>query len=274
MRTDAGSHGPQTANYQISYLFLVPHRRLCSRLAFVATFCVSGVSLAQSSGDFAARTALVLTPVGALPPIMTSTIASDAQTNAMVSLRYGYLPSLGDGSSINNAGATLIFPAGLRSTVSLTGGFFAPTCDECNNGLVLGVAGDTRLGDMAFGTRRERSRITFGFNGELGYARSFHSSSSDGSLVSAAIGLPIGLVSGGRARDAIRVVPFLTPGFGFGAIRQGDSGGNDLSGTRFMLGGGLGLYSRSSTVALTVGFQYVQFPDADPQIGVALTFGR
>jgi hypothetical protein len=249
----------------------------CQAIGFaVAVTATAGVACnAQSSRDFAAWTALVLTPVGALPPIMTSTIASEVQTAPALSFRYGHLPSSIGLASINSGGATVIFPVGQRSTVSLTGGFFDPTCRDCDAGLMLGVAGDTRLGEMPFGTGRERSRLTFGLNGELGYARPKDATFSNGSLVSGAVGIPIGLVSGGPARDAMRIVPFLTPGFGFGGIRDSDPNprDEDLNGTRFMLGGGLGLYNRSSTVSLTVGFQYVAIRDADTQFGVALTLG-
>jgi hypothetical protein len=198
---------------------LMPCRAIGLAVALTTT---AGVACnAQSAGDFSAWTSLVLTPVGALPPIMTSTIASEVQTAPALSFRYGHLPSTIGLSSVNSGGATVIFPVGQRSTVSLTGGFFDPTCRDCDPGLMLGVAGDTRLGEMPFGTGRDQSRLTFGLNGELGYARP-RSTFLNGSFVSGAVGIPIGLVSGGRARDAMRIVPFVTPGFGFGGIRDSD----------------------------------------------------
>ena len=67
--------------------------------------------------------------------------------------------------------------------------------------------------------------------------------------MSGTVGLPISLVSGSRVRDEMRIVPFITPGFGFGGIRGGDS----PSGSALMLGGGIGIYNRSSSVALSFG---------------------
>jgi hypothetical protein len=259
--------------------------RLNIGFSFVATIVAGTVSGAQTSGDFAARTALVLTPVGALPPIMTSTIAAETRTDVSVSLRYGHLPNSGGSASFNNAGATVLFPVGQRSTVSLTGGFFSASCRDCDPGLMLGLAGDTRLGETPFGSGRNPSRLTLGLNGELGYGSPRNSSFNDGALVSGMVGLPIGLVPGSRERDAMRIVPFITPGFGFGGIRGGDRvvlvrpngvvdvRSDELSGTRFMLGGGLGIYNRSSTVSFTLGFQYVSIEDAEPQFGIALTLG-
>lgn len=147
---------------------------------------------------------------------------------------------------------------------------------------MLGVAGDTRLGETPF---ESGSRLTFGLNGELGYGRPRNTSFNDGALVSGAVGIPIGLVPGTRARNAMRIVPFVTPGFGFGEIRGGaratvvtpegtiELRSDEQSGTRFMLGGGLGFYNRASTVSFTIGFQYVSIEDAKPQFGVALTLG-
>lgn len=259
--------------------------RLTLGFSIAATIVAGAVCGAQTSGDLAARTALVLTPVGALPPVMTSTIAAEVRTDVSVSFRYGHLPTNEAGPSSNNAGATVFFPVGRRSTVSLTGGFFSPSCRGCDPGLMIGVAGDTRLGETPFGSGRYPSRLTFGLNGELGYGSPRNTSFSDGSLVSGMVGVPIGLVSGNRARDAMRIVPFITPGFGFGGIRGSDRvivvfpngrtevRNDELSGTRFMLGGGLGVYNRASTVSFTVGFQYVAIQDAEPQFGVALTLG-
>jgi hypothetical protein len=83
------------------------------------------------------------------------------------------------------------------------------------------------------------------------------------------VGLPISLVSGSRARDEMRIVPFITPGFGFGGIRGGDS----PSGSALMLGGGIGIYNRSSSVALSFGFQHVAVEDSGTLIGLALVLG-
>jgi hypothetical protein len=40
-----------------------------------------------------------------------------------------------------------------------------------------------------------------------------------------------------------------------------------------MLGGGLGIYNRTSTVAFNVGFQYMAISGATTQFGIALTLG-
>jgi hypothetical protein len=224
---------------------------------------------AQSNNDGVARVALVLTPVGSLPPLATSTIQAEVQQGLALAVRYGYLPGTNGGSDANNAGATAIIPFGLGGTVSLTAGFFAYTCDGCDPGLMLSLGGDRRLGDLALGSERDGSRLQFALNGELGYGQPQRASFSTGSVVSGAVGVPISLISGSRARNEMRIVPFVTPGFGFGGIRGPESS----SGTALMIGGGIGIYNRSNSIAFNLGFQHVAVQDAGTQIGLALVLG-
>ena len=67
----------------------------------------------------------------------------------------------------------------------------------------------------------------------------------------------------------MRIVPFVTPGFGFGQF----TGEGSPSGSALMLGGGLGIYNRSSSIALSFGFQYLGVRDASTQIGLNLVLG-
>ena len=134
---------------------------------------------------------------------------------------------------------------------------------------MLSLGGDRRIGDMVLGTGSDGSRIQFAVNGELGYGQPQGASISDGSVISGAVGIPISLVSSSRARDAMRIVPFVTPGFGFGAF----NGEGSTSGSAVMLGGGIGIYNRSSSVALSFGFQYIAVRDASTQLGINLVLG-
>ena len=223
----------------------------------------------QSRSAAAARAALVLTPVGALPPFITSTIQGERQNGAALGLRYGHLSGPTESTNENNAGISALLPIGTGATVTLTAGFFSLSCDECDASLMLSIGADKALGDMSLGSSRESSRVRFALNGELGYGQPRGSTLSRGSVVSGMVGLPISLVSGSRSRDEMRIVPFITPGFGFGGIRGVDGG----SGSALMLGGGLGIYNRSSSVALSFGFQHVAVEDSGWLIGLALVLG-
>jgi len=134
---------------------------------------------------------------------------------------------------------------------------------------MLSLGADRRLGDVVLGTGRDGSRLQFALNGEFGYGQPQGSSLSEGSVMSGAIGVPISLISGSRTQNEMRVVPFVTPGFGFGTIRGDDS----PSGSALMIGGGVGIYNRSSSVAFSFGFQYVAVRDAGTEIGLALVLG-
>jgi hypothetical protein len=221
---------------------------------------------AQSTNDAVARAVLQLTPIGALPPLVTSTLQAEVQREAALALRYGYISASDGGADANNGGVTAIFPVGLVGTISLTAGVFKYTCEDCKAGLMLGLGGDRRLGDMVMGTGSDGSRIQFALNGELGYGRP---QGGDASALSGAVGLPISFISGSRTRDAMRIVPFVTPGFGFGSF----TGEGSSSGSALMFGGGLGIYNRSSSIALSLGFQYIAVREAPTQIGLNLVFG-
>jgi hypothetical protein len=226
-----------------------------------------------SFNDAATFLALARTSIGGLPPIATSTILGDVQSGVALSLRYGHVGGgdlivgpRGEEVSLNNFGATAIVPMGMSSTISLTGGVSAPTTGSSS--LMLSIGGDTRLGAMPLSQGRGGARLNFGLNGELGYGKP-----SGASLVSAEVGLPISLVPGPGPRDAMRIVPFLTPAFTFSNFNPDDSDVDSESGAHFMLGGGIALYNRSSTVAFNVGFQYMAISGASTEFGLALTLG-
>jgi hypothetical protein len=235
----------------------------------VFAFAATRTARAQSSNDAVARAALQLTPVGALPPLVTSTLQAEVQREVALAFRYGYISASDGGPDANNGGVTAIFPVGLVGTISLTAGVFKYTCEDCKPGLMLSLGGDRRLGDMVLGTGSDGSRMQFALNGEFGYGQPQGANISNGSVISGAVGLPISFISGSRSRDAMRIVPFVTPGFGFGDF----TGEGSSSGSALMLGGGLGIYNRSSSIALSLGFQYIAVRDATTQIGLNLVFG-
>jgi hypothetical protein len=236
---------------------------------FIVVVAATAVAGAQSRSDAAVRAALVFTAVGALPPFATSAIQGEAQRGAALGLRYGYLSAPNEFTSENNFGISALLPFGSGSTLTLTGGLFSPSCDRCDLGLMLAIGADRALGDVPMSSNRDAARLRFALNGELGYGQQSGATLSNGSVVSGSVGIPISLVSGSRVRNEMRIVPFITPAFGFGGIRGGDS----PSGSALMIGGGIGIYNRSSSVALSFGFQHVAVEDAGTLFGLALVLG-
>lgn len=235
---------------------------------------------AQSAGDWAAYQALLFTPVGALTPVMTSTLTGELQQGVQFAVRYAYMRDRSDAfaspfgggfrsSTIgaNNVAATAVLPAGIGNTVSLTAGSFYPTCDGCKAHLMLGAGGDLRLTSLATGAEPDSPRVIVGLDGELGFGNP-----TDTRLVSAAVGVPLSLVQRG---EGMRIAVFVTPQFGFGTAYYDDAlGGGSNSGTRFGVGGGIGVYNPASTVAVSLGAQYVDFPSSTGVYGLTVRLGK
>ncbi|HKW12053.1 MAG TPA: hypothetical protein VJO33_16825 [Gemmatimonadaceae bacterium] len=68
----------------------------------------------------------------------------------------------------------------------------------------------------------------------------------------------------------MRIAPFLTPGFGWGRL---SGSGDSISGTRFLLGGGVTLQSLTNDIGVNVGFQKVFIDRGETMFGVSLIFG-
>lgn len=232
---------------------------------------------AQTADQYQAYVAMVGTPIGALPPIMTSTIAGEFQRGMQFALRYGYMSDLsvpvGGGRyarahiGANNFAGSVIFGSGLGSTLTLTAGAFNPSCSGCSTKAMVSAGGDMRLGSSALGPTPASPLFTVNLNGELGLAGAEHGHYTTGML-----GLPLALI---LRTPGLSVAPFVTPEFGFGNATY-DATFNDAhySGSRVGVGGGVGVYNPASTVALNFGFQWINVPRTTAVYGVSLRLGR
>jgi len=219
---------------------------------------------AQTASDAAAYVALMRTAVAGLPPIATSTIIGETQDATAFSVRYGNVSGGGITRSLNNFTATAVFSGGGASSISLTAGASSPS--QGSSALVLGVAGDTRLTDIPMSDSRGSTLLRIGLNGEFGYSRP-----SGATLLAGSVGLPLSLFARGGPRDAMRFVPFLTPALGFGDFNP--DAGDSRSGMKFMLGGGMGIFNRTSSVALNLAFQHVFVDGGQTEFGLGLLSG-
>lgn len=213
-----------------------------------------------SVDDLAAYSSLLQTPAGAFAPLFTSTMAGVPANSTRLALRYGHV---GIGNvDFHNLAATVLLPASTNATVQLTAGFIHPSCDNCDNQLMLSIGGDLNLYSSPLGPNSGDGRFTVGLNGELGYGKP-----RDESLVSGIIGLPFALPLGS---GPMKIAPYVTPAFGFGRV---SSGGTDASGSRFLLGGGVGLFNPQSSVSVSAGFQNIFIDGGKMVFGLALSFG-
>jgi hypothetical protein len=246
-------------------------------LPFALTMILATNSAAQSEASEAIFRAIGRTPVGALPPVLTMTLASQVQKQLQFAFRYGYLSeSRGVGTAGDFAmpaqsdfGLTLVAPARLGVAVNVTGGATVPTCDGCSTQWMFGFGGDVRLWEFPFGATPDATRVTLSLNSEVGFGWPGESRTT-----SVAAGLPLALVTDGRPATAIRIVPFVTPGVAWAReTRDSLTVQTKNSGSRFMLGGGVGVFRPKNAVTLNLGFQTVFVDNGETMVGLALTLG-
>lgn len=205
---------------------------------------------------------LTRTPVGALSPMLTNTLIDRLQNGASLALRYGNLAS-GDFNNTAQAFAvTGILPAGLGSSLSITGGAITTECSGCNPELMLGVGGDIRLMGSNMGSTASSPMFTVSLDGELGYGNR-----DPGTFFSGYVGVPVALVQRGTG---MQFVPFITPAF---AIAQSSVNGTSTSGSGLMVGGGLGIYNTESSLIVNIGIQHQFMNGARNALGINVLVG-
>ena len=217
---------------------------------------------AQTPEAVAAYLSLTRTPAGALAPMLTNTLLERAQNGASLAFRYGNLASGDLNPGSNTFAVTGVLPAGLGSSLNLTGGVITSDCTGCKAELMLGIGGDIRLLGSAMGTTSTSPLFTASLTGEIGY-----SNADPGSFFSGYVGAPLALVQRG---SGMQFVPFLTPGFGIGRL---SSNGNTTSGAGAMLGGGLGIYNSMTGVVVNVGLQHSFTSGGKTGIGINVLVG-
>ena len=255
-------------------------KRACGRavLCAVLSAAIGDVTNAQIiNDDYGAYRALSGTPVGALPPLMTSTILGTLQRTTQFAIRYGYLQGFAipgtyqsDRNGANNVAASVVLPLSIGSTLTGTAGVWYPTKADANGdrqaSLLLGVGGDYRLASAPVGDGATSPVLTFSLDGDLGYGKP-----REGTLWSLSVGAPIGLVTRG---SGMQIAPFLIPAIGFGNLSASDAfGGTTFSGMRYSVGGGVGVFNPASTLSVNLGFQHIFIGGSATLVGVVVSLG-
>ena len=239
---------------------ILPAAQLAAQLAALhaALLAASGTP-AAAQDDFVAHFALHSTPVAALPPVAPASVA-DAGTG--YSLRYGRL-AFGDGpDAVHNVGFRVDQQAG-RGRVGWT--FGGQLCAGCAGLAMAGVDLQYPLRTTTAATAERRIGLAVALAPSFGVALPF---SGGGVVGSAALAVPAGIdVPVGRRA---RLVPFVAPGIGLGAVV---AGGGGASGMRPIVGGGVELRSGDG-LGLSVGFQKVFVSGSDVQFGAGVAWRR
>lgn len=233
-------------------------------LALAIPATTSAQTSGPSVGDIAAYAALITSPTGGLVPSVTSTMAGVGQSKFGVGVRYGRVD--GDGGALNNFAATGTMGVAKMATVSLTAGMRNASSDvgSSQNDFIFGVGGDMMLAQRALSESEDAAKFILGLNADIGYG------SGDGaSSTAASVGVPLSLSFNGSGSS--KIVPFLTPAFGYGRVSVDGEGSE--SGSRFMFGGGVGLHQISNGVSVNFGFQKVLIDQGKMAWGLGVTLG-
>ena len=229
----------------------------------------------QSPQDARAFVALRTTHIGALTPMLGPAMAGRQLNGAQLGIRYGFNREEITGGHVGThaiAGSG-IFAAGLTGNWSLHAGVSDADCEGCSPEMMLGIGGEMRVfefGDfLAAG-----ASLHVGVSGDAGYSR-LQSAGTTYDAVALGVGAPLALTMSGGATTGMRIVPYLTPALGIGQINDCGAGapGESCSGTRFVLGGGIGFWNPLTSVSASLGANQVFYPGQSPVFGVNVTFG-
>ena len=214
-----------------------------------------------SAGDIAGYLALSMTPAGAMAPTVSNAMLGRVSKSYEIAGRYGHLSD-----AYNSFGVSASMPVS-GFTLGATLGYLSPSCTGCDGNMTLGLNGETNFGAMRIGDGKDASKITFGARGDFGWANP-----KDAGVSATALGLSAGVPVTLVAKSGNMVfAPFVTPGFGWGRI---SSGGASESGTRPMLGAGLGLQNISNGWGVSVGMQKTFIDQGKSVIGFNVSYGK
>ena len=219
---------------------------------------------AQSVHDFAAWLAMMSTPYGTLPPVVTRRMAGQsagiARANAL-ELRYGQY------SFDNQSNAVHIGGIGARfGAVGLVAGYQG--CSGCDGGLMIGADYEGVVVQQLLTGNGAHTLFVLGLRPSVGFGRTL-GTGPDVSSISAALDMPISFAV--PVGTTARMVPFIAPGYGVGALR---GGGDSESGTRGSIAFGAALVDLAPGLGINLSWRKVFLDQAPTTIGVALTFDR
>ena len=210
---------------------------------------------AQDIGDVVAYAALVSTPAAGLAPVPASYMTGERLTSVGIAARYGRMSD--QGITRNAFAADVSFPLG-KGSAGLVAGYLNNSCDACSGYFVAGAHAEAPL--VSAGSPNS-GLFTAGLSGTLGLAKP-----TGGTALTLSADLPLAVsIAAGRAH----VVPFIAPGFGFGRV---SGGGESESGTRFMLGGGVGLMDIAPGLGVSLGAKQVFLDGAKTVFGASVSW--
>jgi hypothetical protein len=203
-------------------------------LAALALVLTPPGAKAQSASAWAGWAGLITTPVGGLPPAVVVP-AEGATPKWSVRARYGRW-SFPQENATTNLGVGIAFPAGKTLATVEVAHMSTENCSDCG-AILVGAELNVPLATTPLSGTGADDESTFEAAVEpaVGFM-TVTASGVDATAVSMAVSLPLSITIPVGAKA--RLAPFVSPGAGLGHI---GGGGDSETGTRMMVGFGVGL---------------------------------
>lgn len=233
---------------------------LAGAIALVAT--LARPAAAQDIHAFVAWAAMMSTPYGSLAPNVTRAMAGGTATGrSAFELRYGHWAIDGESDAVHIGGI------GARiGAVGLTVGYEG--CSGCDGNIIGGVDYDATVVRHELTADNGHSLFTLGLRPALGLG---HTTGGGGSATEIAATMDMPIAVSVPVGKTAKMVPYVSPGFGLGAIRSGSDSEN---GTRGAIAFGVGLVDLAPGLGVNLGWRKIFLQDAPMTIGLGLSFER
>jgi hypothetical protein len=230
---------------------------------------------AQSDDDTAAWFALMVTPYGALPPLMLAPVAKNGGRAMTVALRGGtwkFSDDLFDSPRNSAFGVTVAAPVGSKATLSGTVGYFHPGCpagETCKGDDMLGVDAEGPFWENTSTQGATRTVLNISLKGSLGFVHSNETDGGNGITFVGAVPFSVRYELASHSMFSA----FVAPGMGIGRV----SGGGDPSqtGNRPVFSAGAA-WTTPAGVGLHLGWTKVVAPDGagslPSAVGLSISF--
>lgn len=231
----------------------------------VASGVVARALAAQTLSDRAAWNAMMLSPVGALAPLVRDPLDDDTrQPNMWV--RYGRWRYNSDDAIHNNVGVSVFhaIPSPLPSTeLSLTAAYVSLSCSACPPWISGGVGVSSTLWQNG---EIDELFSTLGVRTEVGGAHYRGTSQTEAASVATAVvaGVGVPLILDWHLSATV------SPGIGSGKVALADG---IHRGSRGTLGAAMALIHKSG-LAINVGVQKIMIAGGPAEMGAALGWSR